>query len=215
MPDIAPVGPHFSVVLNIVCAFVPLVVSLWLFRSNRRRNAIWWGGLIVMIAFLPTAPYTLTDIIHFIAALRQDPPLSMWHIAFVTIPLYFLYMFACFQAYVVSLLLLGNYLKTHGLKQWIIPSELILSFLSAIGIYLGRFQRLSSWDLVTGPAKVFVDLLKDFSQRSFLLFVLAMFLVITGLYYGCKVLDLALWRTYLTPTRSHNGAGEAREGGTT
>jgi uncharacterized membrane protein len=202
MSNLGPVGPHFSVVLNISCAFLPLLLSLWLFRSDRHRNIVWWGGVLVVVALLPTAPYTLTDIIHFIAAVRQQPLLPVRHIVLVLIPLYTLYMLTCFQAYVISLLLADNYLKKQGLNHWVLPLELILCFLSGIGIYLGRFQRLSSWDLVTEPTKVIVDLLHDFSLQSFMMFIGLTFIIVFGLYYVLKVIDVALWRTYVTPKRS-------------
>ena len=73
-------------VWNTFLAIVPLVISLWLFRGqptpllggDRRRSPralprpsiLWWIGFATFIAFLPNAPYVLTDIIHLIREIR-------------------------------------------------------------------------------------------------------------------------------------------------
>ncbi|MGL4883991.1 MAG: DUF1361 domain-containing protein, partial [Waterburya sp.] len=57
------------IVWNLFLAFIPLALSFWLFvRRNIKRSLLWWIGLVVFIAFLPNAPYLLTDIIHLIDA---------------------------------------------------------------------------------------------------------------------------------------------------
>ena len=70
--------PHFHIGWNFFLAFVPFVLSLYLFRRETRRGWLWWPLLLVFIAFLPNAAYTLTDIIHFISEVapinRSFPP---------------------------------------------------------------------------------------------------------------------------------------------
>ena len=59
------------IIWNLFLAFIPLGLSFWLFRwQTKSRSLLWWIGLIVFIAFLPNAPYLLTDIIHLIEAIR-------------------------------------------------------------------------------------------------------------------------------------------------
>jgi uncharacterized membrane protein len=61
---------------NLFLAFIPLALSVWLFRIKRRRSGVWWLGFLVFFAFLPNAPYLLTDIIHFIEDIRRIE--SVW-----------------------------------------------------------------------------------------------------------------------------------------
>ncbi len=53
---------------NLFLAFIPMVLSFWLFRRSTRPTPPWWIIFLVYAAFLPNAPYLLTDIIHTIQA---------------------------------------------------------------------------------------------------------------------------------------------------
>ncbi|MGK7901267.1 MAG: DUF1361 domain-containing protein, partial [Hormoscilla sp.] len=97
---------------NLFLAFIPLCLSFWLFRSTRSRSLLWWAVCLVFVAFLPNAPYVLTDTIHLIEDIRQN--YSVWIVTLVLIPLYTLFILLGFEAYVLSLLNLGNYLKQQG-----------------------------------------------------------------------------------------------------
>ena len=77
------------IVWNLFLAFIPLILSFWLFlRRSKQRSLLWWLGLIVYITFLPNAPYLLTDIIHLIEAIRAN--YSIWITTLVFIPLHLL-----------------------------------------------------------------------------------------------------------------------------
>lgn len=175
---------------NLLLAFVPLILSVLLFR-NRGRGVFWWLGVGVFLAFLPNAAYTLTDIIHFIAKIQVQPPLPSWAIVLLMIE-FGIYFLVGFQAYVLSLLNLDNYLQSIGAKNWRVPLELLLNVLCAVGIYLGRFQRLNSWNIVTEPEKLFHQMVNDFTNRLPLHVIAIIFVVITVLYYVVKNIDLAL-----------------------
>jgi len=105
---------------NLFLALVPLALSFWLFRQRVKPkhnhspalthkvypHPLWWLGLLVFIAFLPNAPYVLTDIIHLIHDIRRTN--SIWVITLVLIPQYLLFIIAGFEAYVISLINLGG-----------------------------------------------------------------------------------------------------------
>jgi uncharacterized membrane protein len=187
-PDLtawAIIRPNFSLGWNLFLALVPLGLSFLLFTKNPGRNLGWWFGVGLFIVFLPNAAYTLTDIIHFLAKIRVDPPLPSWAILLLIVE-FGLYFLITFQSYVWSLLNVDGYLQHHGLKQWIIPIELALNLLSSIGIYLGRFQRLNSWNIVTAPEKVFHQSVEDFTARQPVKMMILIYVVITLLYYVVK-----------------------------
>lgn len=131
---------------NLFLAFFPLGVVLVLrdLRSAGFRTS--WllvAGLIVWLAFLPNAPYIITDLYHI---KNIDFPL-LW---FDTMTLFL---------FALTGLLAGLYstLVVHRLMQPMIGSGLtwlILiasQLLSGFGIYLGRFGRWNSWDILAQP----------------------------------------------------------------
>jgi uncharacterized membrane protein len=175
---------------NLFLAFIPLALSFWLFRKSRSRSFLWWVGLLIFIAFLPNAPYVLTDIIHLISEIHFYN--SVWLITLVLIPEYFLFIFAGFEAYVLSLINLGYYLKRQGWGKFVLWVELLMHGLSAIGIYLGRFQRFNSWDFVTQPDALAGTVIDDALSKRPLALIAITFVVIACLYWLIKQLSLAL-----------------------
>jgi uncharacterized membrane protein len=174
---------------NLCLAFVPLVLSIWLFRISGSRSLLWWIGLLVFVAFLPNAPYVLTDIIHLIRDIRRES--SIWTITLILIPQYSLFMLAGFEAYVLSLINLGHYLNQQGQRRLIIFAEFLLHTLSAIGIYLGRFLRFNSWDFVTQPDAILDSTVEGLLAKWPLLVIAITFVVIVGLYWIMKEMTLA------------------------
>ena len=131
---------------------------------------------------------------------RVTPLLPMLRIILILIPLFGLYWFICVQAYVISLLMLDNYLTKEGLRHYLLPIELVVHLACAIGIYLGRFPPyLFSWDLVTEPLLVLRTLLRVFQQPIFLLFIILAFAIVAGIFYILKMVDVAVWQVYIKP----------------
>jgi uncharacterized membrane protein len=193
---------------NLFLAIVPLVLSFFLFRRSRvaavsmvdrHRSVFWWVGVVVFMAFLPNAPYILTDIIHFIRYVQLYP--SAWFIALVLVPLYVLFLAAGFEAYVLSLINVGHYLRQNGWARYIVPMELGIHALSAIGIYLGRFLRFNSWDLMTRLHSVTNSVVDGLTSREALIAMVVTFFVLTGLHALVKPLNLAMF-AYLKSSKS-------------
>nr|WP_242067342.1 DUF1361 domain-containing protein [Leptolyngbya sp. FACHB-711] len=180
------------IVWNSFLAFIPLVLSFVLFKRQSRVRPVWWWVLLaVFIAFLPNAPYMLTDIIHLIRGTRAG--LSGWVIALVLIPLHVGAMLAGFEAYVISLLNLGRYLKRQGARQWVLRTELLVHLLSAVGVYMGRFRRFNSWDLAVSPTDVVRSTLNDLTSKQPIAVILVTFVVLTIFYWVMKQITLGLY----------------------
>ncbi|MGL6139992.1 MAG: DUF1361 domain-containing protein, partial [Planktothrix sp.] len=62
----------------------------------------------------------------------------------------------------------------------------------AIGVYLGRFRRFNSWDLVTQPDVVFLKTIDDLTNTKPLMVVIITFVVITISYTLMKQVTLGL-----------------------
>lgn len=148
---------------NLLLAWVPYLaglatVGLW------RRDPARLGRLIVpaalWLAFLPNAPYIITDFIHVRA--RADLPWLFWY-DMVNMAL------LAWTGCVLGALSLG-------MIQRIVASYLgrALSWLFVLGtaglcgcgIYLGRFARWNSWDVLTNPRALASDLLPALLQPA-------------------------------------------------
>ncbi|WP_158589140.1 DUF1361 domain-containing protein [Alginatibacterium sediminis] len=204
---------HFTVVTNLVLALLPLVLAIYLFKISHKRSVSWWILLPVFIALLPNSAYVLTDIIHFIAALRS-PTMTPIHLIFITTPFYLVFLSLCFEFYVLSVRFGQQYLeninpKSRAIKWLSIIFPTMMHLLSAIGVYLGRFQRLESSDIIHQPIIVFKDLLLDLSNGSSSLIILGLFSLFAVLYYifektNCKIYALFTYHKAINP--EHNPA---------
>jgi uncharacterized membrane protein len=179
------------IIWNLFLALIPLALSFWLYRRKTKvRSLLWWVAFVVFLAFLPNAPYLLTDVIHLIRATRMG--YSVWIIVLIFIPLHLFAILAGFQAYVISVMNQSSYLKRIGAGKFIVWSELITHALCAIGVYMGRFLRFNSWDLVTDPGNVLLVTLDDVTAKKPLLVIFISFIGLTVLYWLTKQVNLGL-----------------------
>jgi uncharacterized membrane protein len=179
------------IIWNLFLAFIPLALSFWLFRRRHiSRTWFWWMIYIIFIAFLPNAPYLLTDIIHLIRATRAG--YSVWIITLIFIPLHVFAILSGLEAYVVSLINQNHYFKKLGLKRYIFTSEIMIHILCAVGVFLGRFRRFNSWDLVTQPDVILAKTLDDLTSKKPVLVIFITFVVITISYTLMKQITFGL-----------------------
>lgn len=137
---------------NLFLAWFPLGVVLVL-RDLRaaggpsswfRSRWLLMSALFLWLAFLPNAPYIITDLFHI---KNIDHPL-LW---FDTMTI-FLFALTGLLIGLYSILLVHRMLRPL-LGQWLTWGlMLICQVLSGFGIYLGRVGRWNSWDILTNPS---------------------------------------------------------------
>ncbi|MDA0211779.1 MULTISPECIES: DUF1361 domain-containing protein [Desertifilum] len=179
---------------NLFLGLIPLALSYWLFKGSPRRTLLWGIVLLVFIAFLPNAPYVLTDVIHLVRDIRYHS--SIWLISLVLLPQYFLFILIGVEAYVISIINLGDYLRRIGWRRYILPAELLIHALSAVGIYLGRFKRFNSWDLVTNLDAVTNTVLDDLLRKWPVLVIAVTFVILTSIYWLMKQVTLGVFERF-------------------
>jgi uncharacterized membrane protein len=190
---LAVLQPGFHMGLDMVLALIPFLLSVAIFRCWKNPSIPWWVALLIFILVLPNAAYISTDVLHFMAALR-NPIIRPQDVILLLVPEYVLYIYFGMQCHTLSLMNAGSFLNGIKLNRWILPAELGVNLLCAIGIYLGRFQRANSWFVITQPRALAIDLQSDITHGSAILLVAAIFLVITLLYYLLKLQDVAVMR---------------------
>jgi uncharacterized membrane protein len=137
---------------NLFLAWVPFLIALGVYALHRRGvsplrlvpAALMW------LVFLPNAPYLVTDFVY----LRE----------FRSVPLgYDIVMLTTFAGVGLLLGFLSLYLM-HTLARRVFgvtagwAAVTIVLALAGFGVYLGRFVRFNSWDLVTNPSRLARDL---------------------------------------------------------
>lgn len=148
LADVA-VRNRFWMTWNLILATIPAVVAVPLFRHRGPKGPGWWGGLAVVLLFLPNAPYVVTDLVH----LRGDVLMAGSDVAVLTgvLPVYAGFIAAGLVAYAVVLREMGRHLASVGLGRWRPAVEIAVHAACAVGVVLGRVARLNSWEPVTQP----------------------------------------------------------------
>lgn len=185
-------GTLLQLLWVVIVLAIALGVSLWLAKNAHTSKVwLWWGGLAVFIAFLPNAPYVLTDVIHLIRG-ASNGTIRVWVIALVFIPIHVCAMLLGFEAYVISLLNINYFLKEKGLQQWTFPIELVLHALCAFGIYLGRFIRFNSWDIFIDPTSVMAVTLNTLTSKRPVAVIFVTFFILASFYWLMKQVTIGL-----------------------
>ena len=131
---------------NLFLAWIPFVLAVFVYDRWRRRGAsvtlLALGALWLL--FFPNAPYIATDFVH----LQHDPLAPFWYDA-VTI--------ASFAWLGLLLGFASLYLMQTVVRRWRGPAAgwtfaVVAIGLGSLGIYLGRFLRLNSWDALEHPS---------------------------------------------------------------
>jgi uncharacterized membrane protein len=147
-----PYGPvHGFMVWNLFLATVPAILALALFPNSARRNVVWWLGLGAWILFLPNAPYLLTDVVHMVHDIRVAPSDARAYVVIATYGGLFAFGLA---VYALSLQLFRGFLHRTVRARLVAPAILMVHALCVLAMYLGRFIRLNSWDVVLAPQRV-------------------------------------------------------------
>jgi uncharacterized membrane protein len=132
-------------VWNLTLAWVPLLVALGLLAAQRRarpsRELVLLG--CVWLLFLPNAPYVLTDFVH----------LGYEHRVFDSLVLGSFAAAACALGFASVVIVQAVVTRARGsLAGWAVAAVSLVA--SSVGIYLGRVQRLNSWDALTHPGRL-------------------------------------------------------------
>ena len=134
---------------NLILAWLPYLCALLIARIHKRRPGRWVRLLplgVVWLLFFPNAPYIMTDFVHLI---RAGGALWWYDLGLIAA-----YAWAgCFLA-VASLWAMHDLVRDYcgAIGGWLFALTVV--GLAGIGIYLGRFARINSWDIFTSPRLV-------------------------------------------------------------
>jgi uncharacterized membrane protein len=141
-----------SISWNLFLAIVPLYISYRLSRTRSNMSAALY--LLAWLLFFPNSMYLITDLLH----LTAHPGIPKWY------DLLMLFSAAVTGAIIgyQSLYQVELFLRKHISRQYI--QLIIFSFfiLCGYGVYLGRYLRWNSWDIIMQPLSLASDIRQQF-----------------------------------------------------
>lgn len=145
---------YFFLVWNLFLGAVPYLIlafakeKVQLLENLKTRIIV----LLCLLVFLPNSFYILTDFVH----LKKGNLELFWF------DLILLFSFASL-GFLFGLLSIKEFKNCFSLfysNKTISISIVIICLLSGFGIYLGRFLRFNSWNIITNPFQLFLDSLE-------------------------------------------------------
>jgi len=164
---------------NLFLAWIPYFVSIVILKYENRKRPI--TGLIVLVicwlAFLPNAPYILTDLFHLED--RQNIPL-WYELILIASFAWTGLMLGYFSLYNVHNAITQRFGKITG---WIFSLFSISA--CSFGVYIGRFLRWNSWDIIYNPKGLTKDILERImdpygNKGAYIMTILLTVLLILG-----------------------------------
>jgi uncharacterized membrane protein len=139
-------------VWNIFLAVIPYAVSTLLALYHEKIKNRWLLAIpfLLWLCFFPNAPYILTDLFH----LKQRSGVPYWY----DLALILFFAWNGLMLGYASLLDMQNVLTRHfnPLVGWIAAIGSLV--LGSFGIYLGRYLRWNSWDVLSSPKGLLHDI---------------------------------------------------------
>ncbi len=136
---------------NLFLAFVPWILTVILTLSSKLQQSklAVFGMLGVWLLFFPNASYILTDLFH----LSHHSSMPIWFDLVLILSFAWTGLLYGF----LSLWYLEELMEQFLSKRWITLISVFLMFVSSFGIYIGRYLRWNSWDLLHHPARIMGD----------------------------------------------------------
>jgi uncharacterized membrane protein len=177
-------GTFSFLIWNLFLAWIPYLIALVLVFFDRRyppsslkgilsakkescgqRKPLDWtvfwiiGLLTAWLLFFPNAPYLVTDLLH----LQNRFVVPHWYDVMVFTAFAWTGLLLGFCSLAIVQAYLGQYLNHF----WIQGLSFFAIVLGGFGVYMGRFQRWNSWDILDDPLQILrqqVHVLRHYDQ---------------------------------------------------
>ena len=183
---------YLFLVWNLFLAFVPYMISLSFTNLISKRKVVQGIIFSCWLLFFPNALYIITDIIH----LGNKTSVPLWYDAVLLFTSSFLGLVLAFA----SLKNTERYLKFHFKQKLVNLIISMLLFAGSYGVYLGRFERWNSWDVLNNMSAMFLYIMRTVLHP----FEFTRMWVVTFLFTALYTLCWYLLKTISQSFRSKN-----------
>ena len=148
-------GRHVTLLCNLFLDWIPFMLAYFAHAVSWRRASLYL--VIPLIAFLwliffPNAPYMLTDLQDLTRRAEGAP---LWYdVIMIVWTSWTGTLLGVISLYLMQDIIIRRFSHTIG---WVFV--FVISILSSFGIYIGRFVRLNSWDILQNPAETAQEIL--------------------------------------------------------
>ena len=145
---------RFGLQWNLFLAWLPMIAALAAYNVGKRRGRRGWPLILPFLAFwllfFPNAPYILTDFIH----LSPVGDVPLWYDLILMIA----YALTGVFLGLVSLYLMQSLMRRAfgSVASWVFTIGVL--GVTGFGVYLGRFPRWNSWDILADPGGLLLDI---------------------------------------------------------
>ena len=164
---ISPKTNYLFFIWNLFLAWIPYLIGIYLPVAyyKMKSKVVAYFLFVIWFLFWPNSPYILTDLLH----LKQKQNIPLWF----DLGLILSFAWAGLMLGYISLIEIQNLIRkrTNRTVSWIFASFMLL--IGALGIYIGRYGRLNSWDILN-PDKLYTTLFMHFNDNLMRLDMLGM-----------------------------------------
>ncbi|TXG38758.1 DUF1361 domain-containing protein [Seonamhaeicola maritimus] len=149
---------YLFLVWNVFLAVIPFAITTYLVslpKLNKLKLIIWFG---VWLLFLPNAPYIITDLLHL--------KISNSHLLWLDILVISSFALVGLMLFYLSMVDMKTILQESMKSNYKDSLIIFIHFLCGFGVYLGRYLRYNSWEIVQDPISLFTDILEIIHQPS-------------------------------------------------
>ncbi len=186
---------------NLFLAWIPFLIAYFTYTFPLRRPWIFLLmpiAVILWLIFFPNAPYLLTDFIHLSYPNQQE--IETWYDVLMLL----WFSFTGLLLGVVSLFMMQEIIRRE-IGRWVGWGFVtIVTALGSIGVYVGRFLRWDSWDILHHPLWVARFILQQVGSPSSQAIV---FTTIFGAFFLFLYLTLYAFGHLLLERQSASNAG--------
>ena len=142
---------YIFIAWNLFLGWIPYLLSNYF--KDIKNSAIWKQICLFFcwLLFLPNALYMVTDLIH----LRAFTNVPLWYDACLLFGAAFTGIMMAFISIRKAELFLSEKFN-YKIIKFFVP---LMLFMSSFGVYLGRFERWNSWDVLTNPVGLGTNIL--------------------------------------------------------
>ncbi|MEH6538103.1 MAG: DUF1361 domain-containing protein [Psychroserpens sp.] len=137
-------------VWNLFLAVIPYAITTALISKPKVSRLTLFVSFSAWLLFLPNAPYIVTDLLHLMNSER--------HLIWLDVLVIVSFAFNGLILFFLSLSDMEKLLKQYLNPKLVFAVMLSIFGLTAFGIYLGRFLRYNSWEIINNPLNLISDM---------------------------------------------------------
>ena len=147
---------HTGLIWNLFLAWIPFILAYFAHALSWKRLWVYLAipfVALLWLLFFPNAPYMLTDLQDLARGTGTEAPL--WYDVIIVVWC----SWTGTLLGVISLYLMQDIIA-RTFNRWLgWAFVFVISGLSSFGIYIGRFVRLNSWDILQNPTETAITIL--------------------------------------------------------